>query len=594
MAKKKVIDELANHWMEEIKGGLDYRKKYSTRDRWDDFRKYYRGQWAEGLTPVNKIFSYGRMMIPKVYFRAPRITVTPTRPDMAYHAKVVEAIDNTLVRETFLKDTLKRASLDTYLCGVGPIKLGYDSQYGYIPEQAAGEDGATVTQISKKSGEKIEYEAGIQPGMPWALRARPEDVVVPWGTSDPNSLPWVAHYILRPLDDIKQDQKYRPEALAMLQGTRTPALEENKKVEFRSRHQRDKVTLFAEMWEIRDIKTKQIIVLCEDQVLMATNDVLQIDNQMPWEFLTFNPDPEYFWGISDVHILEPQQKELNDTKTQASHHRRVALLKFLYKEGALSKEELDKFLSGAVGVAISIKDVDNLAAAIMMVQPHIPPDLAAAAAQTIQDMREELGFSQNQEGAFSPYHGKTATETMTVAQSFEDRVDERKDIVGDTIVSIMRKWNKMIFSFWTETKVIQIVSPEGEPFWVEYTGAQIDGEYYLNLDVESGMPISRPLKYQMGKELFETYGGDELINQVLLRQISLDSYSLVDPRVANLLQVQPGMPPAIVQATAAGRQPGPGAKGGGGGKGSAGGRQGSSPARPMEFEQAKQRFMGRK
>lgn len=586
MATKKVkIDALANHWMEEIKGGLDYRKKYSQRDQWDNFRKYYRGQWAEGLVPVNKIFSYGRMLIPKVYFRAPRVTVTPTKPDMMWHAKVVESIDNTLIRETFLKNTLKRSSLDSYLCGVGPIKLGYDSQYGYIPEQAAGDDGATVTQASQKTGERIEYDIGVKPGMPWALRARPEDVVVPWGSEDPNSVPWIAHYVLRPLDDVLQDQKYKKEAKEELKGTRTPALEENKRVEFRPRHQRDKVTQFAELWEIRDWKSKQMIVLCENQVLMSVQDVLQIEG-LPWEFITFNPDPEYFWAISDVGILEPQQKELNDTRTQASRHRAIALLKFLYLQGKIDKIELDKFLSGTPGIAVEVKDVDNVQAAIATLQPHIPPELYREAQQIIQDMREELGFSQNQEGAFSPYHGKTATETMTVAQSFEDRIDERRDIVGDTIQRIVRKWNQFVFNFWTEKRVVQVTSPQGTPFWVEYTGDQIEGEYFLNIDVESGMPISRPLKYQMGKELMEMYGGDPLIDQTLLRQISLDSYSIIDPRVANLLAVAPGTP---TQEVAAGRQPNPiGVSGGG--KGSTGGRQGSSPNRPLEFEQAKKRF----
>ena len=584
MATKKKIDELANYWMSEIKGGLDYRKKYSTRDRWDDFRKYYRGQWAAGLIPVNKIFSFGRMLIPKVYFRAPRVTVTPTKPDMIWHAKVVESIDNTLIRETFLKNTLKRSALDGYLCGVGPIKLGYDSQFGYIPEQAAGDDGATVTQVSKKEGDRIEYEVGVKPGMPWALRTRPEDVVVPWGSEDPNSIPWIAHYILRPLDDVMQDQKYKESALKELKGTRTPALEDNKKVEFRPRHQRDKVTQYAELWEIRDCKSKQMIVLCEDQVLLSTPDVLQIEG-LPWEFITFNPDPEYFWGIPDAHILEPQQLELNETRTQASRHRAIALLKFLYKEGAFTKEELAKFLSGEVGIAVSIKDVDNIAAAITMVQPHIPPDLYRESMAIVQDMREELGFSQNQEGAFSPYHGKTATETMTVAQAFEDRIDERRDIVGDTIQRIVRKWNQFIFNFWTEKKVVQITSPQGEPFWVEYTGDQIEGEYFLNLDVESGMPITRPLKYQMGQELMKTFGGDPLINQVLLRQISLDNYAIIDPRVSNLLLAQPGID---TQAEAGKRQPSPAH--GGGGKGSVGGRQGSSPEKPMEFEDAKKKF----
>jgi len=135
------VDAFVQEWKERIKAGLEYRKKYSTRSKWEDFRKYYRGQWAPGILPVNKTFSYGRMLVPKVYFRAPRVTITAAHPDLVWHAKVVEAIDNLLIRELGLKRVLKRAVMHAYLCGVGPVKLGYDSEFGYIPEQAVLDTG---------------------------------------------------------------------------------------------------------------------------------------------------------------------------------------------------------------------------------------------------------------------------------------------------------------------------------------------------------------------------------------------------------------------------------------------------------------------
>jgi hypothetical protein len=585
MAKRKVIDEFANEWMSKIKAGIDFRKKYSTRSQWGDFRKMYRGQWAEGLVPVNKVFSYGRALIPRVYFRAPRVTVTASRPDLVWHAKVVEAIDNLLIKESLLKSTLKMSALDSYLCGTGPIKLGYDSEFGYLPEQAITADGETVTQVGREDGVKIEYKEGIKPGMPWALRVRPEDVVVPWGSQDSSSLPWIAHYILRPLDDVEQDQKYKiKEKLA---GTRAPSSESDKSAPFRPREEKDKDVTYAELWEVRSLRDGKIYTLCENQLLMAEDDILQIEG-LPWEFVMFNPDPEYFWGISDVHILSPQQAELNETRTQAARHRAIALLKFLYKRGAVKEEELTKFLSGLVGPAVAIDEVDNLANAIVIMQPHIPPDLYQAASVVMQDMKETLGFSSNQQGEFSSGQApRTATESMIVQQGFEVRIDERKDIIADILTRIVRKWNQFIFRLWSEEKVVQIVSPQGEPFWVKYTGDQIRGEYLLTIDPDSGMPISQGLKYQMGKDLMGQFGGDPLIDQVGLRQIVLGNYEGIDPRVGKLLNVQPDMEPGMLAEQ---RQPSP--QGVGGGKGSAGGRAGSSQAKPMEFEQFKNKMEG--
>lgn len=596
--KSQRIDTFAKGWMEEIKAGVAYRKKFSTIDKWEAYRQYYRGNWAQGVVPINKIFSYGRLLMPRVYFRAPRVTVTATHPSLVIHAKVLEAIDNALIKEVLLKQTIKSSVLDSYLCGVGPIKLGYDSEFGYIPEQAVGDSGETATQFSRKDdNEYIEYSSVVKEGMPWALRARPDEVIVPWGSTEDTSLPWICHYILRPLDDIKKDQKYQN--TDQLVGTRTPSIDalNQKGKNFRPRTN-DKGIVYGELFEVRDVKTHQLMVFSEGHCLLSTPDILQTNEGLPWEFISFNPDPEFFWSIPDAHILAPQQEEINEASTQESQHRKIALIKFLYKIGAIKPDQLERLLSGTVGPAVGIEgDMDNIQAAITILQPHVPPDFANSIAHYVNAMREELGFSQNQEGSFSPYHGKTASESMIVAESFEQRVDERRDIVADVIVRIVRKWNQMIFKFWSEERVIQVVGPEGMPDWITFTGDQLKGHYLLSVDAESGIPISRAMRTEMSVNLLKMFGGDQLIDQLLLRTIVLDNFAMVDPRVNMLMQNVYGGPP---QELSAGRQPSPAIPGSGGaapvsggGRGSGGGRTPTSPSKPLPFDQFKKNVENR-
>lgn len=558
--QKKEKNELATHWANQITSGEEFRKKYSSYNKWPEYRKMYRNQWASGIVPINKIFSYGRSMIPKVYFRAPRVSITATHPSLVWHAKVVEAIDNVLIRQAMLKGTLKRSILDAFLCGIGPIKLGYDSLYGYDPRQAIDSSGGTATQVSTKTGEKIEYQTGVNPGMPWALRVMPDDIVVPWGTRSSSSLPWIAHRILRPVDDVKGDQKYEVTARGRIEGTRAYN-KDGRRTSYQPAMKYPSDQVLAELWEVRDIKTGNVYVICEEQLLLSANDPLQI-NGVPFEFITFNEDSEYFWPISDASILEPQQLELNDTSTQEARHRAIALLKFLYKKGAIDKENLEKLLSGNVGPGVEISGEDPLGTAIMLLQPHVPPDLRIAMKGILQDMQESLGLGANQMGNFSPYHGKTAAESMIVNESNENRQDERRDIVSDVLVNIVTKWNQMLFTFWQEERVTEIVTPEGQPFWIKHTGDELRGNYLLNIDPDSGMPITRTLKYQMAQDMFKTFGGDPLINQVGLRQMLLDHYSAVDPRASGLLNVPQDADP---QAIANERQPAPMLGGGKGG-----------------------------
>ena len=69
----------------------------------------------QSIVPVNMIFSYGRALIPRVYFAAPRVVVTALHPDFVHHAAVVEAIDNLLINQSHVKQSIKSAALDAYL-----------------------------------------------------------------------------------------------------------------------------------------------------------------------------------------------------------------------------------------------------------------------------------------------------------------------------------------------------------------------------------------------------------------------------------------------------------------------------------------------
>jgi len=577
-----------NGWVERIKAAQKFRKKHSHIKDWRDYRKYYRGQWKTDVLPVNRIFSYGRSLIPQVYFRSPRVVVTATRPELVPHARVVEAVDNHLIREAFLKQTLKTSILTTYLTGTGPIKLGYDSEHGYTPAQAVDADSGTMTQHGTKEGRKIEYQVGVRPGMPWALPEIPENVIVPFGYKTGNSLPWLAHRILRPLDDVQQDQKYQ--FTNKLKGTRRLELDDvdsNKRIWVPG----DDI-LFAELWEVRDTRNQTVFTFCEDQLLLHQRDVLQIEG-LNWEFLIFNEDPEYFGGIPDICMIEQQQLELNEIRTQARKHRQIALLKFLYLKDAISPKQLEALLSGEVGPAVGI-DGDSLAAAITVLQPHMPPDLRAEAMQIHQDMRQSLGFSENFSSMYKGGTPPTATESMRVGQSEEMRIDERRDILGDVLINIIRKWNQYIFSFWDGDRVVQITGPDGAQRWIKYTGQQLRGEYTLRIDVESGFPISRQTRLEAASMLLKAFGGDQMVNQSGLKRQFLEQFEWIFPGVSQFVAF---MPNEVANLTSVARQPHPmlGGSGGAGNKpgtNQGGGRSGSTPQQPQEFESMKRQMTG--
>ena len=590
MGRKRKEDlDFVQDWLSQIDLGLKYKDKFTGVKEYRKYRDWFRGEWDLGITrPVNRTFSTIKSMIPRIYFRSPTIVVTPLRPEFKWHAKVLEAVDNWLIRETNIKMTLKRAAIESCITGLGSIKLGYDSEFGYIPDQAVDQDMATATQTSTKENTKIEYRDYIKPGLPWAMPVLGEDVITPFGYKDPETFPWIAHMILRPLKDVQEDQKYRN--TKDLKGGFVPSTSEMlKRAHYSLMEWKD--VPFCLLYEIRDKKSGKIFTICEETLLMDYEDALQIEG-LPWEFVMFNEDPEYFGGISDIKMIAAQQEEMNEISTQASSLRKFSLIKFLYQNGALKPESLDKLLSSNIediGIGIPV-EADSLQAAILPLQPHgLTAELQRDHAGSESIMRETLGMGSNQMGEMSPYHGKSAAEAMITNEGAEQRVDERRDHITDVLTNIIRKFNQYIIKYWTTERVTEIVGPDQKKAWVTYTGDQLKGEYAVRIDAESGLPVTRGLRHEQAMKLFELLKGDPFIDQIELRRMLMQPFEWIDPSYELMVQEPPpsvpgsGQPGMQVQDMAALMK-------GGGGSSGAPTRvtdTGGSSAQKLPFEQLK-------
>lgn len=530
-------------WQYLIDLGEKYKIKFSTCKDWPKWRAWYRGDFDEDCeTPdynINRIFSYIKSAIPRVYFRTPSISITARRPEYSAHARVVETLDNWLVLETNIKESLKTAILDAYLSGIGPIKLGYDSEFGFIPEQAVGENRETATQAGVKDGTAIEYNQSIQPGMPWASAVLPDDIVTPWGYTNARSLPWIAHRIVRPLADVKQDQKYDQRARLSLKGGFSIPSDKSRDNNLWSNGNRESYCL---LYEIRDYKRKKLIVICEDRCLMEVDDTLQIDGA-PYEFIIFNEDRERFWPIPDAKILEPQQLEMNECRQYSRKARKQMLLKFLYQKNAITQENLEKLLSNDIEDASAGVEIlaENILSAVHVMQPGtaMSDALIREFQQLDADMRDALGFSQNQMGEFVPFHNKTAKEAGIVDESSNLRSDERRDVVADVLSNIVRKWNQYIFTYWDKPKLVEIIGMDGLQYWVEYTGQQLKAEYTLVINPETGQPVSRNLRQQVAQNMFQMFNQDPYVDQLGLRRLVMQQTDLIDPGYQNLVRMDP-------------------------------------------------------
>lgn len=520
-------------WLAQIKAGDDYRKKAAYQDKWDRWRKYYRGEWADGVLPVQMFFSHLRSMVPRVYFRNPAVSIVPNRPgflEMAF-AQVTHRLDNKLIHTMGLKDEAKMMVHEAFLFGTAAGKLGFGGRFTPSPP-LVGREGDIPQD---KGGRRVEYDPRTSSNTPWFARVPTGNLIVPDGLRDWRHSRWVAECIWRPIDDVKNDPRFN--------SNRTHV--QHTKIEG-THHQSDvhKPVQMVQLYEVRDAKTRRVMVLAPDspegkRVLLNTHDVFQLTdlgfNIFP---LIFNPDEERFWGVPDSQILEPYQLERNEGRTLLMKHRRLSLVKLLVEAGKIDDDQISNMLSEDVAAVVKING--SIAGAVEKLQPgNIPTDLIVADREVEQDSRQALGFSRNQLGELQSRRGDTsATEAAIVQEAAEIRVDERRDAVADMIVRIVEMMNEVVFNRWTGREVMDVVGPGGAQVWVRFDPADLKmGHYAVKVDPDTSTPRTRGQREAKAVRIYEILRSNPLVDPLALTRFLLTEVEGVE--MDDLMRVLP-------------------------------------------------------
>ncbi|KKK91953.1 hypothetical protein LCGC14_2707770, partial [marine sediment metagenome] len=273
--------------------------------------------------------------------------------------------------------------------------------------------------------------------------------------------------------------------------------------------------------------------LDHDKFLRDEYDDLQVED-LPGDILGFNEDPEHFWWASDARLLEVQQAEINDIRTMAKRHRRLAILKVLYDKDMLGKDELVKMLDGdpKAAVAIDTGATGDIRKAVAMFQSHVPPDLTIAAREVREDIREIVGFSRNQSGAFeAPSGRRTATEANIVKQASMIRIDERRDIMTDLLQRVIGKINQQIFKNWSSERVVDVVGDNGARYWIRFTGKELKGEFTYKINPEESIPQDQRTRREDITRFIELAANVPGLDMGYLLRSYAQQFDWIDPKL---------------------------------------------------------------
>jgi hypothetical protein len=477
-------------WLQQIRKGLEFRKKSAFEEKWDRWRQYYRGEWKPGILPSGVFFRMVRSTVPRIYFRNPSLSVTPAQPGIenAILAKILERTDNKIIRAIKLKKQMKRMVQDAFMFGTGVGKKGFGSQYQATPE-VFGQT-ALINEGTIKMPNYTEYNYDLQSNMPWFLRASPSGFVVPSGCEYFEDARWFAFIIRRDVEDVKDDSRLN-DTKEMGQSSITEEIN-GKQEKFRK--DLNETTLY----EIRDKKTGKVFVISGNaggKVHLFQDDEFMRLRTSAAGLLIFNDDDQRVWGLPDTQHLEPLQMEMNEIKTYMMYHRRLSILRILAKRGAISEEEANKLVGPDVLPIVWTNE--SVETAIKIVETaSIPTGLKEMEMEVLAEIRETMGFSRNEAGEYKEgSRSPTATEVGVVKQASELRVDERRDMVSDLLVETVTDFHPIIFNHWSQEQVVEIIGPGGVPFWIQFRPKMLSKtSYNVKADPDQMVPETREVR----------------------------------------------------------------------------------------------------
>jgi hypothetical protein len=542
-------------WTMEIERGLEYRCKYGLERRWLEneaaFYNVKKGTGDVDSSGPNIIASTGDALLSNLGVPYPRINVKPRRQEFINASRLVESVDNDLIYDMALPNAVEEAMLATYLWGRGFLKIGYDSEFGYDTKLdyngTKNPVGMSITQYDSK-GDRIEFGPNVKPGMPWVESVLPHDIVVPWGTKSLESAEWIAHRVVRHINDVRADLKYKNKADLQPVMSMKDFVESYQKVRKTYRlgeqnviHSMDndgEGTEYVELWEIHDRRTQKVFVIATgyDKFLRNTHDLLQDEYGLPFVSFTFVPTCRNFWTTSIAEYLRQQQAELTDIAIQATKQRRLSTLKLVYRDGAIDEDQLSRALTAEVGAAFKVNQAAGpIGESIAWFNgSNANFTLYQEAQQTRENARETVGFGRNQLGTFEPGGRRTAYEVSQVANANSIRMNRLQNVIRKVYEQVFCKVNKIIFQFWKAPKLAEVMTAQGIPIWQEFTGDQISGEYKICINFDNDNPETLSSRRQQAMAFYMQLAQDPTIDQLALRQYLANAWN--DPEFSALFK----------------------------------------------------------
>jgi hypothetical protein len=543
---KPTPEKLLKRYRMRIEAAQGFRRDENLDDLWRRLNDLYKGKhFPEGLSSadqiaVNVCFATINVMGPSVAVNHPKITVTPTVPDDADKALILEGVVNYWWRKYEVLPEFQRAVKDFLIYGHGWLKTGYryvekdvDDPEGFdkaFKQQVAEADAAAMEnpELAGELPTDDEIAAGIpstrkvvEHDAPFVERCSPHDIFVDPEATSMQDLRWIAQKVIKTLEEVKASDSYKPSAIDACKSDSHMSQDWFTADPFRKKDSDDikRVTV----WEFYDLVAGTMCVFPE-----AGGDEFFVDPvDQPYSFghpfvMLRNYDvPEQFYPMGELESLEPLQHELNGTRTAMFNDRKSFRRAWLVRMEHLGK----------AGRAALVSDEDNRAIPVEGNQPfseiiaplpgqQINPQLYQDSSLIEQDITNISGVSEYMRGSL-PEIRRTATEAAILQDTANARAADKLARVEWAIGAVGSRMVKLAQQYMSEGQVARVTGKNGQPFHFYFEREDIEGDFDFEVQGGSTQPKNDMMRRQQAAELLQALSpyGDPQLGLVNMRAV---------------------------------------------------------------------------
>lgn len=586
---KETRKSYLKRYKRELERACYFREQEGYDDLWTRMIDLYRGKHlpqvlsTEDRIVVAASFGIINVIYPSVSVNHPKITVSPTKPMDEERAVIVEAVTNYNWRHHNFQDQFRRAVKDYLILGHGWIKVGYRYKEGPKP---LTED-EKLQEMTKMTGQADQYAAdnpdmaGYMPtdeeivaalpetnqvvleDRPFVERVSPFDMFVDPEATCMEDIRWICQRIVRPLEDVRRDERYKRSVRLSVQADRGTGTTETYQRSWIRRPEVDDDNDRVTVYEWYDMRGNTMSVCAEgsDEFLIEPQ-AIPFPFGHPFVMLRNYDVPEYFYPMGDLEAIESLQYELNKLRSQQMQARKKFARKYLFRARAFDQigrqalqSDEDKTL---VPVADDNTPFDDLIRPLT--ETPVPAEMYNYGDLIEKDIGDVSGVSEYQKGQV-PETRRTATEAAIISDSVNARAADKLAQIEGAIGLTARRVVAVLQEFVSQTQVASIVGPDGAVWWVPYDALDVAGEFDFEVEAGSTQPQNETVRRQTATSLMQAmapFMEMGVINpQALAEYVLKTGFGVKDPGKF-MAPPQPMLPPGMEDPNAQGGMPGQG------------------------------------